>query len=87
LPFTGAHRRLDRLVEHHEKALNRLLEYCSTPRLSTEVYSVLFRRKIDDGNRMMAVGEAIAHLNCLNYRGLITREYNSEGQFVYTAMG
>jgi hypothetical protein len=36
---------------------------------------------------MMAVGEAIAHLNCLNYRGLITREYNSEGQFVYTAMG
>ena len=68
---TGAHRRLDRLVEHHEKAPNRLLEYCRTPRLSTEVYSVLFRRKIDDGNRMMAVGEAIAHLNCLKYRGLI----------------
>lgn len=87
LPFTGAHRRLDRLVEHHEKALDRLLKYCSTPRLSTEVYSVLFRRKIDDGNRMMAVGEAIAHLNCLSYRGLISRKYNSEGQFVYTAMG
>jgi len=85
LPFYGAHRRLDRLVEHHEKALNRLLEYCKIPRLSTEVYSVLFRRKIDDGNRMMAVGEAIAHLNCLMYRGLINRKYNSEGQFVYKA--
>ena len=42
IPFYGAHRRLEKLIEHHEKALERLLEHCKTPRRSTEVYSVLF---------------------------------------------
>jgi len=68
VPFRGAHKRLDKLISHHEKALDRLLEYCREERLATEVYSVLFRRSIDDGNRIMAVGESIAHLNCLKGR-------------------
>ena len=83
LPFRGAHRRLDKLVEHHEKALNRLLEHCKTPRRATEVYSVLFRREITDNNRIMAVGESVAHLNCLKARGLISRRLNDAGQFTY----
>lgn len=85
IPFYGAHRRLDKLIEHHEKALTRLLEFCETPRLSTEVYSVLFRRPINDGNRIMAVGESIAHLNCLKNRGLVSRRLNDAGQFTYQA--
>lgn len=83
LPFRGAHRRLDKLVEHHEKALDRLLEHCKEPRRATEVYSVLFRREINDGNRIMAVGESIAHLNCLKGRGLVSRRLNDAGQFTY----
>jgi len=85
IPFYGAHKRLDKLIEHHEKALTRLLEFCQTPRLSTEVYSVLFRRAINDGNRIMAVGESIAHLNCLKNRGLLSRRLNDAGQFTYKA--
>ncbi len=85
IPFRGAHRRLSKLIEHHEKALDRLLEHCKTPRLATEVYSVLFRRDITDGNRIMAVGESIAHLNCLKNRGLLTRRLNDAGQFTYTS--
>lgn len=85
IPFYGAHRRLEKLIEHHEKALERLLEHCKTPRRSTEVYSVLFRRAINDGNRIMAVGESIAHLNCLKGRGLISRRLNDAGQFTYKA--
>ena len=83
IPFRGAHRRLDKLVEHHEKALDRLTEHCRTPRLATEVYSVLFRREITDGNRIMAVGESIAHLNCLKQRGIVSRRLNDAGQFTY----
>lgn len=86
IPFRGAHRRLDKLIEHHEKALDRLEEFCKDPRLATEVYSVLFRRKINDGNRIMAVGESIAHLNCLKGRGRITRRLNDAGQFTYLAL-
>jgi len=85
IPFRGAHKRLDKLISHHEKALDRLLEFCHEERLATEVYSVLFRRSIDDGNRIMAVGESIAHLNCLKGRGLIRRRLNDAGQFVYKA--
>lgn len=83
IPFRGAHLRLRRLIEHHEKALKRLSDHCRTPRLATEVYSVLFRREITDGNRLMAVGESIAHLNCLKGRGIATRRLNDAGQFTY----
>lgn len=83
IPFRGAHRRLDKLIEHHEKALDRLADHCRTPRLATEVYSVLFRREITDSNRIMAVGESIAHLNCLKGRGIVTRRLNDAGQFTY----
>jgi glyoxylase-like metal-dependent hydrolase (beta-lactamase superfamily II) len=85
IPFRGAHKRLDKLIEHHEKALERLHKFCETPRLATQVYSVLFRRAINDRNRIMAVGESIAHLNCLKNRGLVTRRLNDAGQFIYKA--
>jgi len=86
IPFRGAHHRLTRLIEHHEQALERLHEYCFEPKRSTEVYSVLFRRKINDGNRLMAVGESIAHLNCLIERGLMTRSTNADGHYIYRSI-
>lgn len=86
IPFYGGYKRLDKLIEHHEKALDRLEEFCKIPRMATEVYSVLFRRKINDNNRIMAVGESIAHLNCLKGRGRITRRLNDAGQFIYLAL-
>ncbi|MBC6411471.1 MAG: MBL fold metallo-hydrolase [Hyphomonadaceae bacterium] len=85
LPFRGAHQRLNKLINHHEKALNRLENFCKTPRLATEVYSVLFRHRINDSNRIMAVGESVAHLNCLKHRGRVARRLNDAGQFVYMA--
>jgi len=86
IPFRGAHKRLTILAQHHETALERLLERCKEPRLATEVYSVLFKREINNSNRLMAVGESIAHLNCLVGRGLATRELNEAGQWVYGAV-
>jgi len=86
IPFRGAHKRLTKLIEHHEKALSRLYEFCKSPRLATEVYSVLFRREINDGNRIMAVGESVAHLNCLKARGLVSRRLNDAGQFTYKSL-
>jgi len=83
IPFRGAHKRLSKLIEHHEKALVRLAEHCRKPRLATEVYPVLFRREINDGNRIMAVGESVAHLNCLKARGVVSRRLNDRGQFTY----
>ncbi len=86
IPFWGANARLTRLIEHHEHALERLYKHCLEPRHSTEVYPVLFRRKINDGNRLMAVGESIAHLNCLIKRGRMVRSTNAAGQYVYRSL-
>ncbi len=86
IPFRGAHYRLSKLIKHHELALERLHKYCLEPKLSTEVYPVLFRRSINDGNRSMAVGESIAHLNCLRARGLMTRSLNQAGQYLYRSI-
>jgi len=86
LPFTGVHNRLNALIGHHENALNRLTEHCREPKMATEVYGVLFKREITDGIRIMAVGESIAHLNCLVGRGRVKREKNAAGQWVYTAV-
>lgn len=83
IPFRGAHARLEKLISHHEKALARLTEFCATPRRATDIYSVLFRRQIDDKNRIMAVGESVAHLNCLKERGIVRRTLNDAGQFSY----
>lgn len=86
IPFRGADHRLSRLIEHHENALERLYEYCFQPKRSTEVYPVLFRRKINDGNRLMAVGESIAHLNCLVKRRQMVRTMNTDGHYVYQSI-
>ncbi len=86
IAFRGADHRLGRLIAHHENALERLHEYCLEPRRSTEIYPVLFRRKINDGNRLMAVGESIAHLNCLIYRGQMLRKTTAEGHYVYQSI-
>ncbi len=86
LPFIGAHIRLNRLIRHHENALERLYKLCQSPKLAVETYPVLFRRKIDDGNRLMAVGESIAHLNCLRAQGRVERRLNAEGRFLYQSI-
>lgn len=83
IPFRGAHRRLAKLIDHHEKALQRLYAFCTTPKMATEVYSCLFRREITDSNRIMAVGESLAHLNCLVARGRMSRRVNDAGQYTY----
>jgi len=73
-PFRGAHRRLDALIQGHEVALSRMLERLSEPRRVTDLFGALFARAISPDILGMATGEAIAHLNCLQRRGLVCAE-------------
>ena len=70
-PFQGLHARIDQLIDGHERSLQRLLEALSEPKRVLDVFSLLFRRPIGEGNLQMATGEALAHLNCLIQRGLV----------------
>ena len=64
-PFYGAHLRLQDMINEHKKGLQDLLEFCSKPRSVADVFPILFKSKINIGNMVIAVGEAVANLNYL----------------------
>ncbi len=76
-PFRGAHERLDDLIREHEEKLASLLEWCKEPRKAVDVFPALYKARIDDRNRIMATGEALAHLHYLVGRGDLTAEPDS----------
>ena len=63
--FFGAHQRLQRLIDGHEKSLVKLLDACQQPQRNVDLFSQLFRRPITDDVLTLAVGETQAHLNYL----------------------
>jgi len=79
LPFTGLPFRLVQMVENHDQALDRLLEYLRTPRTAAGCFAPLFRREIGPAQHGLALVEAIAHLNCLLRRGEVLRSLNPAG--------
>jgi len=68
-PFRGLHRRIDQLLEGHERSLRRLLQELSRPQTAVDVFGTLFRRQVSGDLLQMATGESLAHLNCLIRRG------------------
>ena len=71
-PFRGAHVRLEELRREHTERLEILLENARQPRRVVDVFPDLFGRAINDGNRIMATGEALAHLHYLVATGDLT---------------
>ena len=78
-PFRGAHERLDALMAEHYDGLQKLESLCAEPKRAADVFPALFRREINDRNRIMATGEAIAHLNYLIYDDRMNVEQDSNG--------
>ena len=64
-PFYGAHLRLQEMIDEHKVGLKKLYDFCSESRSVTDVFPVLFKSKINSGNMVIGVGEALAHLNHL----------------------
>jgi glyoxylase-like metal-dependent hydrolase (beta-lactamase superfamily II) len=84
-PFFGLHARLDHLIGGHERGLVRLRTLLAEPKRVVDVFSVLFRRRIDEGLLGLATGESLAHLNCLIARGEAVRERDPNGVDWYRA--
>ncbi|MZR61412.1 MBL fold metallo-hydrolase [Alcanivorax sp. DP30] len=75
LPFRGLRARVDALVDHHDEQLDRVQAACQQrPQSAFDLLSVLFNRKLDVQQLMFAMGESIAHLNCLMLQGRVQRE-------------
>jgi glyoxylase-like metal-dependent hydrolase (beta-lactamase superfamily II) len=82
-PFRGLHVRIDQLIAHHQERLERALEACATPLTLAEVMPRLFDRALDVHQLQFALGESLAHLNCLVEQGRLERETGRDGRVRY----
>ena len=73
------------MVEHHEERLAVTLEACAQPASGIDVLNKMFPRKLDDHQIFFAVGEALAHVHRLMYRGKISRSLSPDGIYLYKA--
>jgi glyoxylase-like metal-dependent hydrolase (beta-lactamase superfamily II) len=83
-PFTGAHKRLQHLIDGHETALTRLRSRLEkSPANVLETFVSVFGRAIESDEQGMATGEALAHLNYLKHRGELAVSGNPDGVALY----
>jgi glyoxylase-like metal-dependent hydrolase (beta-lactamase superfamily II) len=87
LPFTGLPFRLMQMIEKHEAVLDRLLDNLAEPKVAVECFIPLFRREIGAAEQGLALVEAVAHLNCLLQRGLVSRSLRPDGAWVWERLG
>ncbi|OUM00258.1 MBL fold metallo-hydrolase [Variovorax sp. JS1663] len=79
-PFTGIHQRVKQLRDHHRDRLAELQEACTTRPLSAaEALPILFKRALDVHQTTFAMGETVAHLHTLYFRGLLQRRRGEDG--------
>ena len=81
--FFGAHKRLQRLIDGHEKSLIKLLEACQEPKRNVDLFSYLFRRPINDDVLTLAIGETQAHLNYLMSKNKLQSSADDKGAVWY----
>jgi len=87
LPFRGLPARLRQLTGNHHGALDRLLEHLVTPRVATDCFDVLFKRKVGPAEYGMALVEAMAHVNHLYQLGEVTRRRDDNGAWLWQKAG
>jgi len=84
-PFRRLHRRVEQLHEHHAERLDEVLAFCATPRHAMDVVPIMFRRPLDSHQLFFALGEALAHLHALWYRGRLARTFDADGVYRFRA--
>ena len=85
LPFYGVRERLRDLINHHEDRMLAIEEYCVKPSTAKELLPVLFKRKLDPRQTMMALGEAIAHCHLLMHRNRLERALDDDGVYMFSS--
>ena len=61
-------------------------EACVEPQIAKDLLPVLFARKLDSRQMMMALGEAIAHIHLLLHRNRLQRSEDEDGVFYYRSV-
>jgi glyoxylase-like metal-dependent hydrolase (beta-lactamase superfamily II) len=78
-PFRALHKRIGDLRDHHFAQLARVEEHCREPCSAHDVVPVMFGRVLRGFHRVLALGEALAHLRFLATEGRLTRIAGADG--------
>ncbi len=79
-PFTGLHRRIAQLQEHHDARYADVLAACALkPCSAADLLGVLFKRTLDLHQTTFAMGEAVAHLHALAGQGRLKGRLDGDG--------
>lgn len=85
-PFTGLHRRIEQLHEHHRDRLAEVMEACqASPCSGADILPVMFKRQLDLHQTTFALGEAVAHLHTLWFEGKLQRLLGGDGIYRFHA--
>ena len=82
-PFKGLHTRIDQLQQHHDARFVDVLEALAAkgPQSAFELVPVIFRRPLDLHQMTFAMGESIAHMHALWFRGKLARRLGDDGVY------
>lgn len=87
-PFTGVHRRIEQLQEHHRDRLAELLAGCvARPLSAAEAVPIMFKRELDVHQLTFAMGETVAHLHLLWFAGQLQRRLGDDGIYRFSVAG
>ncbi|MCY7308375.1 MAG: MBL fold metallo-hydrolase, partial [Rhodoferax sp.] len=79
-PFTGLHKRIRQLHDHHRDRLAEVLQACSeAPRCAADILPIMFKRPLDLHQKTFAMGEAMAHLHALWFQRRLGRTLDADG--------
>lgn len=81
--FKGLHARIAEYKLHHQERLAELSAAITEPKSAADVLGILFKRPLDNHQLIFAIGEAIAHLNYLWYRGEAKRMRDADGVYLF----
>ena len=87
LPFYGIRERLQELIDHHEDRMLAVEKAClEKPQIAKDLLPVLFKRKLDPRQKMMALGEAVAHVHLLLDRAHLSRTLAEDGSYLFESI-
>jgi glyoxylase-like metal-dependent hydrolase (beta-lactamase superfamily II) len=86
VPFRGLHVRANQLQAHHSRKLAAVTGACQTPKTAHELLPVMYRRTLEGMHLLLAMNEALAHLEYLVQNQRLRRETDREGIVRYVAV-
>ena len=78
-PFVGLRERVAELEVHHEERCRTIAGALGEPRSAAELLQVVFQRELDPLQLMLAMNEAVAHLEYMTDRGELERLAGDDG--------